>query len=110
MTKFDKKYLFPYNLKTDDLLKKMIENNIELAIIEKYEKYIGLISIKDLIKNKKTVKIENIISHPPFFNQNDNISSAITEMKNKKQSTAIVLEQKKPIGMLFADKILLKLV
>ena len=68
MTKFDKKYLFQYNLQTDELLKKMIKQNIELAIIQKDEKYIGLIYIKDIINNKKIKNIEDIISHPPFFN------------------------------------------
>ncbi len=66
--------------------------------------------MKNIIKNEKIDNIEKIITYPLIFNQNDNLSSALIEMKNKKQSTAIVLEQKKPIGILFADKILLNLV
>jgi osmoprotectant transport system ATP-binding protein len=110
MTVFDKKYVFQYDLKSDDALKKMMKNNIELGIIEKNDNFIGWVTMKDLLKNDKNDSIEKIISTPISFNPNDNLSSALNEMKKKNQSIAIVLEKNKPIGLLFADRVLLNLV
>ena len=66
--------------------------------------------MKYLLKNDKNDSIEKIISTPISFNPNDNLSSALIEMKKKKQSIAIVLDENKPLGILFADKVLLNLV
>jgi osmoprotectant transport system ATP-binding protein len=110
MTKLDEKYLFPNDLKSNDALKKMMKNNIELAVIKKDKNFIGLITMKSLLKINRNDLINKIIKEPLSFDSNYNLSSALNEMKNKNQSIAIVLEKNNPIGLLFADKVLLNLV
>ncbi|MFE3845912.1 ATP-binding cassette domain-containing protein [Thermoplasmatota archaeon] len=110
MTTFDKKYVFHNDMKSDDALKKMMKNNIELGIIQKDDDFIGWVTMKNLLKSNKQDFIEKIISSPISFNPNDNLTSALNEMKKKKQPIAIVLENNKPIGLLFADRVLFNLV
>jgi len=110
MMPFDKKYLFEKSIKSNELLKNMIKNNIELAIIQEKNSFIGFVIIKDIIKNQDKTDIEEITTYPLIFNKNDNLTSALNEMKNKNQSKGIVIDKEKPIGILFADEILLKLI
>jgi osmoprotectant transport system ATP-binding protein len=110
MTSLDNKYFISNDLKCDDALKKMMKNNIELGVIKKDDIFIGWVTMKDVLKYDKNDSIEKVINTPTIFDQNDNLSAALNEMKKKNITIAIVLERKKPIGLLFADRVLLNLV
>ena len=109
MTLIDKKYFILPENTVFDTLKHMKKHNIELSLVIKDNIFFGWVSMNDLFNHKSNQQIKNIYGEPITFNINDSAASALQEMKKQKQSIAIVLD-KKPVGIMLADEILLKLV
>ena len=87
----------------------MVKHNIELSIVVKDGKLIGWISLSDLFDKKPKETIKKFIKKPNTFHINDNLSESLLEMKKQKQSIAIIIDEKVPVGIIYANEIFLKL-
>jgi len=93
-----------------DALQKLIKNNIERAILKKNNTFYGWVTLNDLLINQKVKSIEELSIKPSIFHINDSVEATLKKMKKQKQSTAIILENEIPVGIMLADEILLRLV
>jgi osmoprotectant transport system ATP-binding protein len=109
MGSIDKKYFISPENTVSDALQHMKKYDIELLIVVKDNTLLGWISMNNLLRNKSHQQIKDICKEPITFHINDSAAAALQEMKKQKQSIAIVLD-KKPIGIMLADEILLQLV
>ena len=109
MTPIDKKYQISADLTVKKTIDVMVKHNIELSIVVKDGKLIGWISLSDLFDKKPKETIKKFIKKPNTFLINDNLSESLLEMKKQKQSIAIIIDEKVPIGIIYANEIFLKL-
>jgi len=110
MIPIDKKHIFNHDMNGKDALQKLIKNNIERAILKKDNTFYGWVTLNDLLINQKVKSIEELSIKPSIFHINDSVEATLKEMKKQKQSTAIILENEIPVGIMLADEILLRLV
>jgi len=109
MTPIDKKYKISADLTVKKTKDEMVKHNIELSIVVKDGKLIGCISLSDLFDKKPKETIKKLIKKPYTFHINDNLSESLLEMKKQKQFIAIIIDENVPVGIIYANEILLNL-
>lgn len=96
------------DMEKDTIIKIMNKRGIELAVIVNNGVLLGILEFKNFFKFND---ITNSIDKPLVFSPNDFLASVLSEMKAKKASFGIVINEKneRPAGILLANDILLKL-
>ncbi|ACS90938.1 MULTISPECIES: ABC transporter ATP-binding protein [Thermococcus] len=90
----------------EKLLKWMKEKNLEFAVIVENTTLKGVTDLKSLLNSHS---IEEALREPIVFSPEDSLASALAEMKSKNAFVGIVVEKEKPVGVLLANEVLLRL-
>lgn len=90
----------------EKLLKWMKEKNLEFAVIVENTTLKGVTDLKSLLNSHS---IEEALRKPIVFSPEDSLASALAEMKSKNAFVGIVVEKEKPVGVLLANEVLLRL-
>jgi osmoprotectant transport system ATP-binding protein len=109
MMPIDKKYKISADLTVKKTIDVMAKQNIELSVVVKEGKLIGWISLSDILDKKPKESIKNLVKKSITFHKNDNLSESLLEMKKQKQSIAIILDDMKPEGIIYANEFLIRL-
>jgi osmoprotectant transport system ATP-binding protein len=110
MLPINNNYQISADLTVHKTMEVMVKHNIELAIVVKDGKFIGWISLSDLFGKKPKEMIKKFINKSNTFLKNDNLSESLLIMKKQKQSIAIITDKNIPVGIIYANEILLKLI
>ncbi|HIH72093.1 MAG: Osmoprotection protein (ProV) [Thermococcales archaeon 44_46] len=90
----------------DELLQWMRDKNIEFAVIVEKGALKGVTDLKSLLKSQD---LEEALMEPLVFSPGDSLASALAEMKRRNAFLGVVVEREKPVGILLANEVLLKL-
>jgi osmoprotectant transport system ATP-binding protein len=84
----------------------------EIVDSERKFKHMNHLLVKDLMTPLKALEKENLgeLVKKRSFDPNDSLTSALSELKKAGESIAVVKERDKPVGMLLADEVLLRLI
>ncbi|AIF68448.1 ABC transporter [Palaeococcus pacificus DY20341] len=110
MRPIEEKYLFEWSLTVKEAINLMTERGVEFGIVVERGEYQGIIELKTLLRLDGERKLGDSASEALSFTSKDNLASSLQILKIEKASIAIVVENHKPIGMLLADEVLLRLI
>lgn len=108
----------PYLLEADtslsDAISVMSERGFEFGVVVKGEELIGIVQLRDLLfwsaNETADLNLGEIAGEPKvLFNPKDSLASALIEMKKGNMLVGLVVEGGKPVGLLPADEVLLRL-
>ncbi|KPU63987.1 osmoprotection protein (proV) [Thermococcus sp. EP1] len=90
----------------NQLIKWMKEKDVEFAVLVDRGVLKGIVELKTLLISKD---LEKVIKQPMTFSPEDSLASALAEMKMKNTFLGIVVKRERPVGILLASEVLLKL-
>ncbi|MFP4654672.1 MAG: ABC transporter ATP-binding protein [Methanohalobium sp.] len=110
MTPMDDKYIFDANLKVSDAISRMTEYNMELGVVFNGSDFKGTVQMVNLLKYEKDEKLHDVAVPSTVFSPTHFVSLALSELKNKNESFAVVMENETPQGLLLSNEVFLKLI
>ncbi len=112
----DKKDMFTinYNMNVKEVVNLLSKNLVvfsKIPVVNDSEEIIGILHIKDLLKNiDKNIKINKIVRDVIFVNKNKVIIDVFNKLKRNKSQIAIICDNKDYIGMVTIEDILEEIV
>lgn len=111
MQPIDPRYFLEEGTPAETALKKMVNSGLDVVLLLRESGAAGRISLNEVLKAETTGKSLEEISKPLLvFTEDASLFEALTQLKEKGESVALVLEEKVPTGLLFSDRILQGLV
>ncbi|MGB9929641.1 MAG: ABC transporter ATP-binding protein [Methanosarcina sp.] len=111
MQPLDKKYVLYPELSMTAVLDYMSKEALEVAFILKNSDRAGQVCLTEILKAASTGKSLEEASKPvPAFSSEMPLLEGLTRLKTQGEHTALILEEEKPVGILFSDRILLNLI
>ena len=109
MLRLDKKHIFDSGTGTTDARAEMIQRNIELAVIVKDSKFMGIVDLGN-IYNTGNEAVGDVAEKIPAFEPGESLSGVLAELKKANQTIGVVTSNKLPIGLIITDKLLMQLI
>jgi len=107
----DPGYFLEGSLPAEIALKKMVDAGLEVAFVFKESGAVGRISLNEVLKAGTAGKSLNEISKPLLvFPADASLFEALIQLKEERESMALVLEGEMPSGLLFSDRVLQELI
>ncbi len=111
MQPIDPRYFLEEGTPAETALKKMVNSGLDVVLLLRESGAAGRISLNEVLKAGTTGKSLEEISKPLLvFTEDASLFEALTQLTEKGESVALVLEEKVPTGLLFSDRILQGLV
>jgi osmoprotectant transport system ATP-binding protein len=110
MSPMDDKYIFDGNIKVNDAVTRMTDNNIELGLVYSGSDFMGTVEMVNLLKYEGDEKLQDVAQSSTTFSPMHSVSSALSELKNKNESFAVVFNGDTPKGLLLSNEVFLKLI
>jgi osmoprotectant transport system ATP-binding protein len=108
MKPLEKKYLFAADMGVDEAFSEMMNRDVEMAVVETD---FGIVTMRDLLNNRnRDKKLEEVAKPAKIFSPSDSLAAALMELKKDDLTVAIVVEERKAVGILLADDVLLRLI
>lgn len=82
----------------------------ELGIIADSQGVIGWARLKEICKQDNDDLVKDVVTQPLTFSTKEPMDVVLLTMKQQRQSMALILRGKQPVGVLLADEVLLQLV
>ena len=105
------KYLFDAGMTSQEVVKKMTQTNVELAIVLDNSIPVGYIAMPDLVQQTHDdVTLRDIAKPITLFSPNDYIASALGRLKDRCESLGVVMEANNLLGLFYLDNVILELI
>jgi osmoprotectant transport system ATP-binding protein len=105
------KYLFDAGMTSQEVVKKMTQTNVELAIVLDNSIPVGYIAMADLVQQTHDdVTLRDIAKPITLFSPNDYIASALGRLKDRCESLGVVMEANNLLGLFYLDNVILELI
>ncbi|WP_292484945.1 ABC transporter ATP-binding protein [Methanohalobium sp.] len=110
MSPMDDKYIFGGNIMVSDAVTRMTDNNIELGLVYDGSDFMGTVEMVNLLKYEGDEKLQDVAQLSTTFSPMHSVSLALSELKNKNESFAVVFNGDTPKGLLLSNEVFLKLI
>ncbi len=109
MVELSNKYIFESSKNNREVAQKMKKNGIELAVTVSDSKLEGIANF-NIICTAKNKDLREVTEKVHTFSPEKCLSEAVAELKEDKNTLAVVVENGRPVGLMLTDKLLLELV
>ncbi len=111
MSQYDDEYTFEASMKSFDAIEEMTKRDLENAFVFDGHELLGQITMVNLMKCRLSdQRIMDVAGPVKVFHPYDSVAFALSELKRSGETLGLVINSKRPVGILVSDEVLLKLI
>ncbi|MGM0366113.1 MAG: ABC transporter ATP-binding protein [Actinomycetota bacterium] len=109
MIPLEEKYIFNHDQTTEEATGQMRKQGTEMAVVVKNNRFEGITDLNQICHIKGKI-LGQVLKPVDRFSPDRCLSEAISELKKKDSTLAVVTDGNNPVGIITTDKLLLELV